>query len=53
MRIERHDFQRLAPHLSRERVRAAEKLETQEKVDTVSEKFHIPLRDNLRLPHDK
>jgi hypothetical protein len=38
-------IERLAPHLSRERVRAAEKLETQEEVDTVSEKF--------RMPHDK
>ena len=43
-------IERLAPHLSRERVRTAEKLETQVEVDSVSAKFHIPLRGNFRLP---
>jgi LysR family transcriptional regulator, cys regulon transcriptional activator len=43
-------IERLAPHLSRERVRTAEKLETQVEVDSVSAKFQIPLRGNFRLP---
>jgi hypothetical protein len=49
-----YDFiERLAPHLSRERIRTAEKLETQEKVDTFSAQFHVPLRGNRRLSRDK
>jgi LysR family transcriptional regulator, cys regulon transcriptional activator len=54
MRGYMYDFiERLAPHLSRERISTAEKLETQEKVDAFSAEFHVPLRDNRRMSQDK
>jgi LysR family cys regulon transcriptional activator len=49
-----YDFiERLAPHLSCERVRKAEKSEAQPDVDAIFEELSIPLRDNLRVPDQK
>jgi LysR family cys regulon transcriptional activator len=49
-----YDFiERLAPHLSRDRVRKAEKSEAQQDVDAIFEELPIPLRDNLRVPDEK